>query len=43
VITLGAYTSDLLNSSEILPTLQYADLVYSNGDGEIWRVTSQFG
>jgi uncharacterized membrane protein len=30
----------LFNTSEILPVLNQSDLIYSNGDGEIWQVTS---
>jgi uncharacterized membrane protein len=43
VITIGAFTSNLLNSSEISPILQQSNLVYSNGNGEIWQVTSPLG
>jgi uncharacterized membrane protein len=43
VITIGAFTSDFLNSSEISPILQQSNLVYSNGNGEIWQVTSPHG
>jgi uncharacterized membrane protein len=34
------YTIDLFNSSEISPILTKSNLIYSNGNGEIWRVPS---
>jgi uncharacterized membrane protein len=43
VITVGAFASDLLNSSEISPIIQHSNLVYSNGNGEILQVTSPPG
>jgi uncharacterized membrane protein len=33
-------TPNLFNSSEISPILKQSNLVYSNGNGEIWQVTS---
>jgi uncharacterized membrane protein len=34
------YTIELFNTSEISPILTQSNLIYSNGNGEIWRVTS---
>lgn len=39
VIISDYITSDMFNSSEISPILKQSDLVYSNGNGEIWYVT----
>jgi len=40
VITDREATPNLFNSSEISPILKQSDLIYSNGNGEIWYVTS---
>jgi uncharacterized membrane protein len=40
VITDRWSTPNLFNSSDISPILKQSDLIYSNGNGEIWHVTS---
>lgn len=37
VITITEPTMGWFNTSEILPILKQSDLIYSNGNGEIWR------
>jgi hypothetical protein len=41
VIVSSYITSNMFNSSEISPILRQSNLIYSNGKGEIWQVTSK--